>query len=85
MAICPKLEGGNSISGKDKIELIQIYKKNLPSKWIKSMYGKITYWDFLCKEKDRLESLGRRVAIEGGYLINNSKHAECCMLVNKIA
>lgn len=67
------------------IEWIQIYKKDLPSKWINSMYGKITYWDFLCKEKERLESLGRKVELKGGYLRNNSRHTECYMLVNQIA
>lgn len=69
-----------------KIKWFQLYKQSLPSKWIDSiMYGKITYWDFLCKEKERLESLGRQAEIKGGHLRNNSRHTECYLRVNKIA
>jgi hypothetical protein len=61
----------------DETEWIQPYAKALPSKWIDSRYGKVTFWDFLWKEKKSFERHGRKAKVENGQ--------ECYLLANKIA
>lgn len=62
----------------------QLYKKELPSKEIKTVKGDIDYFDFLYREKERLESLGRKVKIEGGEAKDGLRHKKMYLLVNKI-
>ena len=63
----------------------EIFKKELPSKFINTRFGKITYFDWLCKEEEKInQSPGRIAKIEGGDLRDGSRHREVCLLVNKI-
>lgn len=67
------------------MKYIMIYNKCLPTKLIKTSYGIITYYDFLCKEKEKFESHGRKVKIKGGEPIGKSnRRTNCCMYANNI-
>lgn len=66
------------------MKYIQIYKEDRPTKIIDSKrYGVIAYYDWLCRERDRInQSPGRRAHVKGNPV---KKHnASCCLMVNKL-
>lgn len=67
------------------MEMIQLYKKGNPDRLIKTINGPITYYDFLCEEKHRLELLGRIAELKGGGSKGHGCHEDICLLVNKLA
>lgn len=67
------------------MKMIQLYNRHLPNMFIDSMYGRITYWIFLRKEQERLEGLGRKTELKGGYSKNRGRDTECYLKVNKIS
>ncbi|MFX0022143.1 MAG: hypothetical protein ACFE9S_07440 [Candidatus Hermodarchaeota archaeon] len=65
--------------------MIQIYNKKLPSRWINTTrYGKITYYDYLCREEKSMIEHGRKAKVKGGERKKDSRYAECWLEADKL-